>query len=62
MREMDPLKMYFPADFTQMLSVGERTASLEKISRKINSQYEKEVEYSLSSLTKWIEPLAILLA
>lgn len=62
MREIDPLKLYFPADFTQMLSVGERTASLEKISRKINSQYEKEVEYSLSSLTKWIEPLAILLA
>jgi type II secretory pathway component PulF len=47
MREMDPLKIYFPADFTQMLSVGERTASLEKISRKINAQYEKEVEYSL---------------
>jgi type II secretory pathway component PulF len=62
MREVDPLKLYFPADFTQMLSVGEKTASLEKIARKINAQYEKEVEYSLSSLTKWIEPLAILLA
>lgn len=62
MREIDPLKIYFPADFTQMLSVWEKTASLEKIARKINKQYEKEVEYSLASLTKWIEPLAILLA
>lgn len=62
MKEVDPRKMYFPADFTQMLSVGEKTASLEKISKKLNNQYEKEVEYSLASLTKWIEPLAILLA
>ncbi len=62
MREIDPLKIYFPADFTQMLSVWEKTASLEKIARKLNAQYEKEVDYSLSSLTKWIEPLAILLA
>ncbi|MCP4524144.1 MAG: type II secretion system F family protein, partial [Candidatus Gracilibacteria bacterium] len=62
MREVDPLKVYFPADFTQMLSVGEKTANLESISRKLNDQYEKEVEYSLASLTKWIEPLAILLA
>ncbi|MCP4523385.1 MAG: type II secretion system F family protein [Candidatus Gracilibacteria bacterium] len=62
MREVDPLKIYFPADFTQMLSVGEKTATLENISRKLNNQYEKEVEYSLASLTKWIEPLAILLA
>jgi len=62
MREIDPLKIYFPADFTQMLSVGEKTASLEKIAKKLNNQYEKEVEYSLESLTKWIEPLAILLA
>jgi type IV pilus assembly protein PilC len=62
MRDIDPLKIYFPADFTQMLSVGEKTASLEKISKKLNNQYEKEVEYSLAALTKWIEPLAILLA
>lgn len=62
MRDIDPLKLYFPSDFTQMLGVWEKTANLEKISRKINAQYEKEVEYSLESLTKWIEPLAILLA
>ncbi len=62
MKQVDPRKIYFPADFLQMLSVWERTASLEKISRKLNNQYEKEVEYSLANLTKWIEPIAILLA
>lgn len=62
MKQVDPRKIYFPADFLQMLSVWERTASLEKISKKLNNQYEKEVEYSLANLTKWIEPLAILLA
>lgn len=62
MRDVDPEKYYFPVDYVQMLSVGEKTASLEKISEKLNDQYEKEVEYALASLTKWIEPLAILVA
>lgn len=62
MESVDPDKIYFPADYTQMLSVWERTANLESISKKINAQYTKEVDYSLASLTKWIEPLAILLA
>lgn len=53
---------YFSLDFLQMLSVWEKTASIEKISKKINSQYSKEVDISLSNLTKWIEPVAILLA
>ncbi len=59
---IDPENIYFPADYLQMLSVWERTANLETISKKINTQYTKEVDYSLANLTKWIEPLAILLA
>ena len=62
MRWVDPEMKYFPSDFLQMLSVGEKTASLDKISAKINIQYEKEVDYALTNLTKWIEPLAILIA
>lgn len=62
MLEIDPEKYYFPSDFTQMLSVWEKTASLEKISQKISNQYNKEVSYSLANLTKWIEPIAILIA
>lgn len=62
MEEVDFEKKYFPSDYLQMLSVWERTANLEEISIKLNKQYEKEVEYSLASLTKWIEPIAILFA
>jgi len=62
MSKVDPEKIYFPADFLQMLSVWERTANLEAISKKLSEQYIKEVDYSLSNLTKWIEPIAILFA
>ena len=62
MKEVDPDKIYFPSDFLQMLSVWERTASIEKIANKISVQYDKEVSYSLWNLTKWIEPLAIMIA
>jgi len=62
MAKVDERNEYFPADFLQMLSVWEKTASLEKVSKKINEQYTREVNYSLANLTKWIEPLAILLA
>jgi len=62
MKEVDPEKEYFPSDFTQMLSVWERTASIDDISKKISIQYDKEVSYSLSNLTKWIEPIAILVS
>jgi len=62
MKEVDPNGIYFPVDFLQMLSVWERTASLEKINKKISVGYEKEVDYSLTNLSKWIEPVAILIA
>ncbi|PZM85789.1 hypothetical protein DLH72_01435 [Candidatus Gracilibacteria bacterium] len=62
MEESDKQKIYFPSDYLQMLSVGEKTANIEEISRKLNKQYEKEVDYSLANLTKWIEPIAILFA
>jgi len=52
----------FPADFLQMLSVWEKTATIDKICKKINNQYTREVQASLEVLTKWIEPIAILLA
>lgn len=62
MSETDERNDFFPPDFLQMLSVWEKTASLEAVSKKINTQYTREVQYSLDSLTKWIEPLAILIA
>jgi len=62
MEKADPEKIYFPADFLQMLSVWEKTANIEKISKKLTNQYTKEVDYSLANLTKWIEPTAILIS
>jgi len=35
---------------------------MKEINEKIVDQYTREVDYSLASLTKWIEPLAILFA
>lgn len=60
--EVDTEKEYFPSDYLQMLSVWEKTANLEMICSKMSKQYEKEVDYSLARLTKWIEPIAILFA
>lgn len=60
--DLDKENEYFPKDYLQMLAVWEKTASLDTISNKVWQQYEKEVDYSLARLTKWIEPIAILLA
>ncbi len=62
LKESDEEGLYFPADFLQMLAVWEKTATIEKVSYKISNQYTKEVDYSLSNLTKWIEPIAIFIA
>ena len=56
------INKFFPSDFLQLLSVGEKTASIDKVCKKINEQYTREVNYSLANLTKWIEPIAILIA
>lgn len=60
--EVDPEHKLFPLDFLQMLSVWEKTASLDTVTKKLTAQYTREVDYSLSNLTKWIEPIAILIA
>lgn len=62
MREVDEDKFYFPNSYLQMLSVWEKTANMKEINEKISDQYTREVDYSLSNLTKWIEPIAIILA
>ncbi len=62
MAQVDPGNVYFPKDFLQMLGVGEKSAKIQEVSLKMNKQYNRELDYSLSILTKWIEPLAILIA
>jgi len=62
MQEVDETHDFFPLDFLQMLSVWEKTASLDTVTKKLTDQYTREVNYSLANLTKWIEPLAILIS
>ena len=49
----------FPDMIVQMISIGEQTAQLDVISNKIASYYEEEVDTAVSSLTKVLEPLII---
>lgn len=62
MQEVDSEWFYFPSDFIQLFTVWEKTASIEQITKKINDQYSREVDHALWNLTKWIEPIAILVA
>lgn len=62
MQNVDKKWFYFTPDFIQLFSVWEKTASLDVITKKISSQYGIEVDNSLWNLTKWIEPIAILIA
>lgn len=62
MQEVDKTWFYFTPDFIQLFSVWEKTASIDVVTKKISNQYSLEVDNSLWSLTKWIEPIAILIA
>jgi type IV pilus assembly protein PilC len=44
----------------EMLSVGETTGSLEPMLRDLAEFHEGELEYTLSQLTTWIEPVLLL--
>jgi type IV pilus assembly protein PilC len=51
----------FPETVTQMLSVGEQTAAIGRISEKIAEHYDQEIDNSLKRLTSLFEPLMIVL-
>lgn len=50
----------FPETVTQMLNIGEISASLGSISRKIAKHYDREIDHSLRKLTSLFEPIMIL--
>lgn len=50
----------FPAMMVQMISVGEQTAQLDTIAVKIAEYYEDEVDVAVSSISKIIEPLILI--
>jgi len=50
----------FPAFVTNIVSVGEETGTLEKSLLRIADDYEREVDRTLKSLTRLLEPVIIL--
>lgn len=49
----------FPETVTQMLLVGEQTASMGMIAQKIGDHYDQEIDNSLKRLTSLFEPIMI---
>ncbi len=49
----------FPETVTQMLGVGEQSASIGLISEKIASHYDREIDNALKRLTSLFEPIMI---
>ena len=60
--ESDPNFKIFTRDFYQVIGAGERTSTINKVCRKLATQYTREVDSSISVLVRFIEPLAILIA
>ncbi len=51
--------LIFPIMVTQMISVGEETASLDEMLQQVGSLYEEEVDIMVEGLTSVIEPVLI---
>jgi len=51
----------FPPLATQMIKVGEKSGTLEKMLERTATFYEKEVDTSVTSMTAMLEPLIILI-
>jgi type II secretory pathway component PulF len=62
LQNLDPNRTIFTLDILQMLESAEKTSTLASVSLKISEQYRREVDASLATLVKFIEPLALLLA
>lgn len=50
----------FPETVTEMINIGENTASIGTISQKIASHYDREIDHTLRRLTSLFEPIMIL--
>lgn len=48
-----------PADFRELLAIGEQTASMQEMLRKIAKQYSFELEIELKNFTTLLEPLTL---
>lgn len=53
--------LLFPRDFSELLSIGESSASLEDMLKKLAVQYNFELEYKLRNITTVLEPVALII-
>jgi len=51
----------FPDNVTQMIEIGEKSASLGDLSLKISKQYEEELRYKLKNINTIIGPVVIII-
>lgn len=49
----------FPETVTQMLSIGENSATLDQAAEKLADHYDQEIEHSVKNMTTLLEPLVI---
>jgi type II secretory pathway component PulF len=59
-RALEASPFLFPETVTNMIAVGEKTASLGDLAQKIGAQYSREIDYSLKNLTTVLGPTLIL--
>ncbi|MBU1019022.1 MAG: type II secretion system F family protein [Patescibacteria group bacterium] len=57
---MAQVPFLFPETVTQMLEIGEQSASLAMASEKVADHYEMEVDHSLRNMTTILEPFIII--
>lgn len=62
MHERDAVGFFFSPDILQMMESAEKTSTIGSVVDKISTQYRREVDISLSTMVKFIEPVALLLA
>lgn len=60
--ESDPEYRIFTRDFVQIVSAGERTSTINKVTLRLAEQYSREVDASIATLVRFVEPAAILFA
>lgn len=60
--EVDPQYKVFTRDFVQIVSAGERTSTVNKVTIRLAEQYSREVDASIATLVRFVEPAAILFA
>jgi type IV pilus assembly protein PilC len=59
-QSLEDSEFLFPPEVVQMISVGEKSASLGEITKKIEIQYGMEISNSLKKMTSVFEPVMIL--